>query len=177
MRIRLGTMLGIAASVIMAVSIPLAATAATAHQAAPTAAVAAAQPHSAAHAAGPQITGGCKSYSSYCDYAFTNPNFSTNGNVCFIIDANLANWDDNPQVNSCRNVDEAFDNNTPDVVRLYYSPNYSGAWVCIPAHTGIENLSGKPFNNGSGLAGYGQSIFNNVASSTISTGTCSNPTT
>jgi hypothetical protein len=100
----------------------------------------------------------------YCDYTYTGYS-----HLCLFSEANISNW------GSCRNVDESFFNRPGYVVRLYYSPNYAGAWVCFPQNTGISNLAGYTFNNGPGRAGYGARVENDVASSALYQGSCSNP--
>lgn len=61
-------------------------------------------------------------------------------------------------------------------VRFYYSPNYSGAWICVDSGTYLANAANYKFNNGGGLAGYGQNIYHNIASVSVGGGSCSNPT-
>ena len=67
-----------------------------------------------------------------------------------------------------RNVDESVlntgDGELPSTVFLYYSPNYQGAWLCLPAGYYVANASTWHFNQGKGLAGYADSIWRNVAS-------------
>jgi hypothetical protein len=68
-----------------------------------------------------------------------------------------------------RNVDESVENDgsspPPGVTLfLYYSPNYQGAWLCLPGGYYVANASTWHFNQGKGLAGYDQSIWHNVAS-------------
>jgi hypothetical protein len=66
-------------------------------------------------------------------------------------------------------------------VRLYWGPNYTGAWACITpgwywAQPGLfgatANHAPLTFSFGSTLSGYGQSVWLNVASLKW-TGTCS----
>ncbi len=105
--------------------------------------------------------------------------FSNSSTLCFQAgpSPSSVNWSSE----GCRNVDEYFADELPDsdAIRLYYSPNEDGAWVCVPngfGATNSGNLSGYTFNNGPGDAGYGQSIENNVASSKVADGNnCSNP--
>jgi hypothetical protein len=76
-----------------------------------------------------------------------------------------------------RNQDES-ESNYRGWLRLYYSPNYAGAWVCIDDGTDIPDTSKYVFNNGAGKAGYGATLWNNVASltwSSSSSSICSNP--
>lgn len=60
-----------------------------------------------------------------------------------------------------------------DWIRLYWGSSYTGAFICIPP----GYVYGRPtspnlvFNKGSGLAGYGESIWNNAASARW-TGAC-----
>ena len=81
----------------------------------------------------------------------------------------------------CRNVDasiqnDAFAGATQYSVRLFYSPGGTGVHTCVPFGTDISNLNQAKFqfNSGSGAA-LGQKVWNNVASSTISTGACTTP--
>jgi hypothetical protein len=75
----------------------------------------------------------------------------------------------------CRNRDVAFFSDWPGPIRLYYSPDRGGAWVCVPPGWG-GSLAGYTFNNGSGDAGYGDPVKNDVASSYANdSGSCSNP--
>jgi hypothetical protein len=102
----------------------------------------------------------------YCDYVGTD-----GSDICLLDNATDRYWSDA----GCRNVDESFANRTSGLVRLYYSPDLGGAWVCIDASKYSNNLSGYVFNNGSGKAGYGASLENDVASSSTASGSCSNP--
>jgi Peptidase inhibitor family I36 len=79
-----------------------------------------------------------------------------------------------PNLGSFRNTDNS-EANGVGPVRLYYSPNYGGAWVCTISGLAITPLSDYTFNNGSGLAGYGQNIANNVASIKVGGSACTNP--
>lgn len=108
-----------------------------------------------------------KNFEAYSDFTATGEN----GAPCLSLIVS-ANWGDY----GCRNRDESFGNLMSVAVRLYYSPNQAGAWVCVPSEWNSTNLSGYTFNNGSGRPGYGQYIWNNIASSSVSTGNdCSNP--
>ena len=91
--------------------------------------------------------------------------------VCAIFNADTSNW------GSCRNQDEGLQEWRNQIVRIYYSPNYAGAWACLPAFEAYFNLNhaNQTFNNGPGRPGYGQQVWLNVASSQFGTGTCSNP--
>jgi hypothetical protein len=102
----------------------------------------------------------------YCDYAGTS-----GSDLCLLDNATDRYWSDA----GCRNVDESFANRTSGLVRLYYSPDLGGAWVCIDASKYSNNLAGYVFNNGSGKAGYGAPLENDVASSSTASGNCSNP--
>jgi hypothetical protein len=102
----------------------------------------------------------------YCDYAGTN-----GSDLCLEASVSLPNWGDY----GCRNVDESFANRTSGLVRLYYSPDYQGAWVCIDASKYSNNLAPYTFNNGSSSAGYGAPLENDVASSSTASGNCTNP--
>jgi hypothetical protein len=106
----------------------------------------------------------------YCDYALTGGR-----DFCFWWDGSLANWNSLPNSgNQCRNVDESIYVEAGGYLRLYYSPNYGGAHVCIDPFDYISNLSGYRFNSGSG-AGLNQPIENNVASSSWDGNRCTNP--
>lgn len=61
-------------------------------------------------------------------------------------------------------------------MRLFYSAGGTGVHACVPFGTDISNLNQAKFqfNSGSG-AGLGQKVWNNVASSTISTSACTVP--
>jgi hypothetical protein len=102
----------------------------------------------------------------YCDYVGTS-----GSDTCLVDNATDDSW----QAAGCRNVDESFANRTSGLVRLYYSPDLGGAWVCIDASKYSNNLAGYVFNNGSGKAGYGAALENDVASSSTASGNCSNP--
>lgn len=53
-----------------------------------------------------------------------------------------------------------------DWIRLYWGSYYTGAYVCIPPGYiySTNNAPGLRFNRGSGLSGYGQTVWNNAAS-------------
>ena len=93
------------------------------------------------------------------------------GTDCAVFTGSSSNW------GNCRNQDEGLTNHTNVIVRIYYSPDYKGAWTCLPAWEYYSNLnhSNETFNSGQGKAGYGQQVWENVASSGFGTGTCSNP--
>lgn len=105
----------------------------------------------------------------WCDY------IGTSGRYECIYSSGTTNWSNT--FFQCRNLDESFANRTSGLVRLYYSPNEQGAWVCIDASKYENNLSGFVFNNENKAetAGYGQPIKDNVASSEAASGNCSNP--
>lgn len=110
--------------------------------------------------------------SEFADFA----NYTTylDGDPCVVggDGSGLQNWGNY----GCRNVDEYFEQPLPGfVVRLYYSPNAGGAWVCVP-YGFVGSLAPYAFDDGPTTAGgYGQGIWNNVASSVVSAGTCGNP--
>lgn len=97
--------------------------------------------------------------------------FDLYDDICGIFNTNSSNW------GSCRNQDEALQNDWGSIVWIYYSPNYKGAWACLPAWESYFDLnhSDQEFSNGAGDAGYNQQVWENVASSKFGTGTCSNP--
>jgi hypothetical protein len=130
---------------------------------------AAASPAGAQPDPGPVPT--CDS-SAYCDYSSLNPVV-----ICFQAIGNIMNW--STQGSGCRNRDVQLLNQTADAVRLYFAPDFEGAWICIPAHDGVTFGTNTPvFNNGTDLAaGFGQHVRNNVASSKQATSdNCTNPT-
>jgi hypothetical protein len=102
----------------------------------------------------------------YCDYVGTD-----GSTYCLILNGGDDSWQDA----GCRNVDESFANRTSGLVRLYYSPNLQGAWVCINPGAYSNNLAGYVFNNGPDRAGYGAPLENDVASSSVASGDCGNP--
>ncbi len=53
-----------------------------------------------------------------------------------------------------------------DWVRLYWGSNYTGAYFCLPPGYGYATYyyPDLAFNEGKGSAGYGQKIWNNIAS-------------
>ncbi|WP_194922150.1 hypothetical protein [Catenulispora rubra] len=76
-----------------------------------------------------------------------------------------------PNLGNCRNTDYLIANyGYPcagcDWIHLFYSPNYSGAYFCLPPGYayGQATSPGLTFNKGAGRAGYGQSIWYNAAS-------------
>jgi hypothetical protein len=89
-----------------------------------------------------------------------------------------------PDMGSCANIANAYSNDGYqckgcDVVRLYWGYNYGGAWACLTpgwgwqkGYPGHQNRGPITFSFGSNLAGYGQTVFNNVASFRWS-GSCS----
>lgn len=120
---------------------------------------------------GPRISNGAADncYSGfYCNFKQTDGN-----GFCFDSDEAISNWN----AAGCRNIDESFSNRLGELVRLYYSPNYQGAWACVDNGWYSNNMNKDvyTFDNGSGDAGYGQEIWDNVASSKPAGGSCSNP--
>jgi hypothetical protein len=115
------------------------------------------------HAAAPQ------NFEAYYDYSTANGPYATTSPddvpcLELVVTANWGNY-------GCRNVDESFGNLLSVAVRLYYSPDEQGAWVCIPAgwiSPKNSGLSGYYFNNGPNAPGYEQYIWNNVASASVS---------
>jgi hypothetical protein len=93
-------------------------------------------------------------------------------NVCLDV------WLPEPDANwgSCRNKDESFAYRAGGLVRLYFSPNYQGAYACVNDEWYSNNLNkaAYTFNNGGG-AGAGQEIWENIASSKPGSGSCANP--
>jgi Peptidase inhibitor family I36 len=80
----------------------------------------------------------------------------------------------------CRNLDDSFANRTGGLVRMYYSPNLQGDWVCVNSGWYSNALYNEfyVFNNGpigNAQYGTGQSIYLNVASIEVGSGKCSNP--
>jgi Peptidase inhibitor family I36 len=104
----------------------------------------------------------------YCDYVGTR-----GSRYCFLTNRTDSSW----QAAGCRNADESFANRTSGLVRLYYSPDLKGDWVCINPGAYSNNLAGYVFNNGPDKPGYGNGarLENNVASSSVGFGHCSNP--
>jgi hypothetical protein len=100
----------------------------------------------------------------FCDYLL--PNFS---GLCYGTNVSQSG------LTGCRNRDESFGNTSSSTVRLFFSPSFGGASVCLPAGAQFSNLSGLKFNIGPGMAGFGQAIENNVASMTISSSKCLTP--
>jgi len=108
----------------------------------------------------------------YCVYS------SSRYYPCMAVNYSVLNW------GSCRNKDEAFADIEDAAggccaVRLYYSPDWQGAWACVDIgwYSNDLNQEAYTFDNGPGRLGYGQEIWENVASSQIVEGTskCSNP--
>jgi hypothetical protein len=122
--------------------------------------------NTAAHAASPDVPSTCDP-SSVCLYSETGYHgikYDTNSDNSNLDSVSFRNLDES--------VASAF---TAKYVRLYYSPNYDGAWVCLDPGTSISNVASVTFNNGSGEAGFGQSIYQNVASVGINSSKCTNP--
>jgi hypothetical protein len=79
-----------------------------------------------------------------------------------------------------RNLDKSLENAVGSdggklYLRLYYSPNYGGAWVCVNPGFFAGDTGAYYFDNGSGKAGFDQTIYDNVASLTYTTSACTNP--
>jgi hypothetical protein len=80
---------------------------------------------------------------------------------------------------SLRNLDGSVENSGDPYnlyLRLYYSPNYGGAWVCLNPGVWLANTANYKFNNGSGYPGYEKTLYDDVASVRFNTDPCSNPT-
>ena len=101
-------------------------------------------------------------------YACADGNFyAWNGNT-----GGRCQWSGNaPTLGACRNTDYLVANyGYPcagcDWIHLFYSPNYSGAYFCIPPGYayGQPTSPNLTFNRGAGRPGYGQSIWYNAAS-------------
>jgi hypothetical protein len=119
-------------------------------------------------------------------YAYTYDN--SNGNLCeFSGNAPyLVSQSGAASGQSCANRDVLWQNlGTPcsgcDYIRIYWGSNYTGAWACETPYWywSIAGLWGFAANNppitfswGSGLSGYGQTVWNNAASMKWA-GTCS----
>lgn len=116
-----------------------------------------------ADAPGAQAAVHCSS-GNFCDYIL--PNY---GGTCY------STPESQTSLAGCRNRDESIANGSADVVRMFYSPNFAGAWVCINPGTQFANLSGYRFNNGPHRAGYGSPVEDDVASIQFGTGRCGNP--
>jgi hypothetical protein len=112
----------------------------------------------------PAVTA-CEAF--YCDFRSTS--YSS---LCFESQGKESNWNNNGL--TCRSHDESMANDTGYYLRLYYGPNAGGAWVCLDKGEQKSNLAGYTFNNGSGLSGYGSKVEDNVASSYLSQGKCTN---
>ena len=105
----------------------------------------------------------------WCDYVYDN-----GYDVCFKVSpfagpGDVPNWG----AYGCRNVDGAIYNDSPFTLRIYYGPNYRDPHACIDPFTKIRDLFNYDFNSGSGS--HNLVIGNDIASSTISLTTCTNP--
>jgi hypothetical protein len=60
-------------------------------------------------------------------------------------------------------------------LRLYYSLNLKGSWVCLDPGTFLYDTFYYNFNNAPSQPGYGQSIYDNVASLSWTSSACGNP--
>ena len=121
----------------------------------------------------------------YCDWTTTDGTGGANA-ACVLNYLSIANWDTAGTGGaSCRNTDVSFADRTGDslgghegLVRLYYSPDYKGAWACVDTGWYSNNLDNKnyTFDNGPTDPGHGQKIYDNVASSQVdNASSCSNP--
>jgi hypothetical protein len=127
----------------------------------------AALPASAAAGSAAQAPARMACPSFYCD--FRNTGYT---NQCFNSQGEQTNWGNF----GCRNVDESFRNESAFAVRLWFSPNFGGAHVCIEPQHGMANMANYTFNSGSGRSGFGSTLNNNVASSSLDVpGACTNP--
>jgi Peptidase inhibitor family I36 len=115
-------------------------------------------------------SGGFTCSSDYwCDYIYDNGT-----GLCFKVSpfagpGNIPNW----ASYGCRNVDGSIQNNSPFTLRIYYGPNYQDPHACIKPFTKISDLFNYDFNSGSGP--HNLVIGNDIASSTISLTSCTNP--
>jgi peptidase inhibitor family I36 len=57
-------------------------------------------------------------------------------------------------------------------VRFYFGPSFSGAWRCFNPNAASSDLHNLTFNKGNGRGGFGQSLFDNIASVGINTSAC-----
>jgi|HubBroStandDraft_6_1064221.scaffolds.fasta_scaffold435373_2 hypothetical protein len=106
---------------------------------------------------------------SYCAYKETDGR-----DLCVSGVDDLPNWNEL----GCRNLDESMANVSGFPVRVYYEPNWQGAWACLNNgwYSNDLNKDVYTFSSGKGDAGYGQEIWENIASSAQATGgSCSNP--
>jgi hypothetical protein len=172
--------LGIVIAAVAAVAaIPAASMAAPSHQLHSAVAAIRAEPahHANTNTDGPGAYDQCRTEVvdgvwGYCSY-----NGLDGTDLCVSGVDDLPNWDELGM--GCRNEDESFANVSGFPVRLYYSPNFQGAWACVNTGWYSNNLNKDIYtfdNGGSGDAGYGQEIWKNIASSTqASSGKCTNP--
>src|SRR5215469_7893963 len=101
---------------------------------------------------------------NFCDYIL--PNY---GGLCY------STPETQTSLAGCRNRDESIANGSRDLVRMFFSPNLAGAWVCINPGTQFANLFGLRFNNGPNRPGYGFPVEDDVASIQFASGLCGNP--
>ncbi len=83
-----------------------------------------------------------------------------------------------PQLGAAANEDASMANFAGAFpVRMYWGPDFEGAWICFPEYyrPNIYNLGHWSFNNGSGLRGFGEDIYHNVASLSIGGADCTSP--
>jgi hypothetical protein len=125
-------------------------------------------PSTQATAAAPTSGFSCSS-EYWCDYVNDNGT-----GLCFKISpfagpGNIPNW----ATYGCRNVDGSIYNNSPFTLRIYYGPNYHDPHACIKPFTKISDLFNYDFNSGSGP--HNLVIGNDIASSTVSLSSCTNP--
>jgi hypothetical protein len=105
----------------------------------------------------------------WCDYIYDNGT-----DLCFKVSpfsgpGNIPNWG----AYGCRNIDGSIENNSPFTLRIYYGPYYHDPHACIKPFTRISDLFNYDFNSGSGP--HNLVIGNDIASSTISLSSCTNP--
>ena len=84
------------------------------------------------------------------------------GRVCYWL-GNASDW------GACRNQASSVLNNgyavSPSSVNMYWGLGYSGAYYCLPRGHYLMDMSLDHFNRGSGKAGYGDVMNDNIASS------------
>jgi hypothetical protein len=166
-----GTVAAIATLAVMSTATALAETshpAAAAHPAAVSADGSQARPTNSARPDIPRSPRNCPK-AFFCSY---NQSGSP-ATPCLYTEADNYNWS-----GSCANADEAVYNYVPNTwkTRLYYFPSgwvtsTHSAWMCIDGGDYLDNVSTYKFDQG--IDGYGQSIWQNVASDSIVAGSCS----
>jgi len=178
-RARLLGRLTIAVAAVAAVAVipATASMAASGHESHPVAAVNRAETarHASSAVSGPGAYNACWDIEVYGVRGYCGFKGLDGADVCVDEVTALPNWNEL----DCRNLDESFANVSGDPVRVYYSPNFEGAWACVNSgwYSNDLNKDVYTFNNGgNGDAGYGQEIWENIASSAqASGGTCGNP--